>query len=133
MSVTFYGRKADGKQVDLSVPGQEGEYGEDLLTPFFNLANGNARSFLTFLGLPADEYLEGEATVPECRRAIIAARATFDRKVDHHTRPATDTKRPGQVRVIDRGTDRDYYRRIVEFETFVLTLAENGATTIYWN
>lgn len=69
MSVTFYGSKSDGTRV--SIPFEH--------PAFFQLANGNAVRFLMFLGF--GDGLWGEVTLPEARRAVIRARATFDRRV----------------------------------------------------
>ncbi len=99
----------------------------------FNLANGNARLFLEFLALPTDDCLYGQATLAEARRAVIRARATFDRHVDDFTREGSDTKRPGKVRVIEGGVDRDYFRRRLEgFAELVERLAKSGATHVTW-
>jgi hypothetical protein len=99
---------------------------------YFNLANGNARAFLGFLGIDSDE-LYGELPIPAVRQKIMVARATFDRKVDDFTRPGSDTKRPGQCRVIEGGIDRDYFeRRLREFAALVEELAQKGATHISW-
>lgn len=63
----------------------------------------------------------------------MRTRATFERKVDGFTREPSDTKRPGQPRVITGGVDDDYFRlRLDSFENFLNVVAEKGATSIYW-
>jgi hypothetical protein len=123
MSVTFYGRTTDGAVVALGI--------ED--PAHLNLASVNARAFLSFLGLEPGAEPSGEATLPEARRAIIRARATFARKVGGFTREGSDTKRPGQCRVIMGGIDEGYLaRRIDDFERFLNAAAVKGATTVWW-
>jgi hypothetical protein len=123
MSVTFYGRTDDGTTVALDI--------ED--PAYLNLASGNARAFLLFLGLEPGDEPSGEVTLPEARRAVMRARATFDRHVRSFTREGSDTKRPGRCRVVTGGIGPDYFAvRLDSFEKFVNAVAEKGARSIWW-
>jgi hypothetical protein len=120
MSVSFYGLKADNEPIMLDF-----EHAAHL-----NLAT---RMFLSFLGFEPGEGPDGEATIPDARRAIMRARATFDRRVSNFTREGSDTKRPGQLRVIEGGLGEDYHaRRLDDFERFINTITEMGAVSFYW-
>jgi hypothetical protein len=124
MSVTFYGRTDDGTTVvalDLEDPAH------------LNLASGNARAFLLFLGLEPGEEPSGEVTLPEARRAVIRARATFHRHVGAFIREGSDTRRPGRCRVIASGIGPDYFAmRLDAFDSFLDVVAERGARSIWW-
>jgi hypothetical protein len=123
MSVTFHGRRPDGHVVALDI-------GD---AAYMNLASANARAFLLFIGLEPSDDLTGEVAIPEARRAIMRARATFDRRVGRYTRDASDTKKPGCVRVIEGGIDEDYVaRRLDDFETFLDAVSLREATSICW-
>jgi hypothetical protein len=123
VSIDFYGKTADGKAIML---GHEHPAA-------INMASGNGRAFLEFLGVDPGPEPCGEITMPEARRAVMRAKATFERKVDHFTRSGSDTKRPGHVRVIEGGIGPDYFeRRLADFERFLNVVAEKGATSIYW-
>jgi hypothetical protein len=123
VSVTFYGKMADGETIAL-----------DLEDPaHLNLNNGNARAFLLFLGLEPGDEPSGAVTMPEARRAIIRARATFARHVGDFTREGSDTRRPGRCRVVAGGIGPDYFEmRLDSFEMFLNVVAEKGATSILW-
>jgi hypothetical protein len=123
MSVSFYGKRADGEPVMLDY--------ED--PAYLNMASANARVFLLFLGLEPGEEPCGEVGMPEARRAVMRARATFDRRASQFTRPGSDTKRPGRVRVVQGGLDEDYLAlRLDSFERFLGAVVERGATSVYW-
>jgi hypothetical protein len=123
MSISFYGFTEDNKPIML--------YQED--PAFLNMNNGNAHAFLAFLGLPGCHEPSGGASMPDVRRAIMRARATFEKKVGNFTRNGSDTKRPGQCRIIQGGNDESYFaRRIEDFEKFLNAVVEKGATSIYW-
>lgn len=124
MSATFYGLTQDNKPIMLD--------SED--AAYLNLNFGNAYALLGLLGLdPGQDYLHGDATLPDCRRAIMRARATFERRAPEHTREGSDTKRPGKARVISGSLDEDGLAiRLDAFERFVNTVAAKGATSIYW-
>lgn len=123
VSISFYGRATDGTAITLDI--------DD--ATFLNMSNANARVFLAFLGVEPGAHLVGEITVPEARRAIIRARATFERRVGAYTRESSDTKRPGKVRVIEGGIADDYFeRRLDDFESFLGVAVERGATSIWW-
>jgi hypothetical protein len=97
-----------------------------------NMANGNARAFLSFLGLDPGEHLDGRVSMPEARRAVMRARATFGRDVGDFTREGSDRKQPGRCRVIEGGIDADYFsERLAMFERFLNAVAERGATSIW--
>lgn len=56
-------------------------------------------------------------STPEARRAILYARATFERRASKFTRASLDTKRSGHARVISGGIGEDYLaRRVNDFE-----------------
>jgi hypothetical protein len=75
----------------------------------------------------------GEVTMPKARRAVLLARATFDKNVGGFTREASDTKPPGRCRVIEGGIDEVYFaRRLEDFEVFFDAMTECGARSIYW-
>ena len=93
MSISFYGLTADKKPIMLEH--------ED--PAFLNMSNGNARAFLAFLRLLGSDEPWGDASIPDARRAVMRARATFDRNVDNFTREGSDTQRPGRCRVIEGG------------------------------
>lgn len=121
MSITFYGQRADGSVIKLPLDHPA----------HLNLANGNAVSLLGLLGLGHE--LQGEVSLPEARRAVIRARATFDRRAGGFTREPADSKRPGHARVIVAGIDTGYLdRRLADFERFILFVAEMGAVAVYW-
>jgi len=123
VSVSFYGMTADREPIALDI--------ED--PAHLNLANGKARSFLGFLGLEPGEDLYGETSLPEVRRAIMRARATFKRTVGCFAREGSDTMRPGRCRVVEGGIDAGYFaRRLDDFERFLGAVAERGARSIYW-
>lgn len=123
MSISFYGMTADEKPIMLDI--------ED--PAYLNMNSANGRSFLEFLGIEPGPEPSGECTMPEARRAIMRARATFDRHASKFTRNGSDTKRPGQPRVISGGIDEDYLAlRLDSFEKFLNAVAEKGAVSIYW-
>src|SRR5579863_7869326 len=97
---------------------------------YLNLNFGNAYALLGLLGLdPGENYLHGEVPMPEARRGVIRARATFERKAGNFTREGSDTKRPGKVRVIQGSLDEDgLARRLDAFERFLNVVADMGAT-----
>ena len=138
MSVTFnaFREDSDGtKRIVRVSPIDDDEVG-------LNLANGNARAFLEFLGLYDDRAgIDGIVDMPTARRAVIRSRATFDRNVERHTR---QEERQGHV-VIDGvthldiprlhigGIDADYFtRRLADFASLVEGAAALGATHIGW-
>lgn len=121
MSITFYGKRSDGSMIRIPLDHPA----------HVNVANGNAIALLGLLGL-GDE-LQGDVSLPEARRAVIRARATFDRRAGGFTREPADVKRPGHARVIVAGIDVGYLdRRLADFERFVLFVAERGAVAVYW-
>lgn len=124
MSVTFFGRTADGSPIHLDI--------ED--PNHLNMSSANARTFLLFLGLDPGPEPAGEITIYEARRAIIRARATFERRVDAYVRGPSDTRQPGMVRVIVGGVDATWFERgLTDFDRFVAVVGEMGGTAIYWS
>ena len=118
MSVTFYGRTSDGAPIVLDIEHPA----------FMNLSCANASAFLLFLGLEPGADLSGQVSLPEARRAIIRARATFDCRVGAYTRAACDVRMAGHVRMIEGGVGADYFeRRLDDFERFVDAVVEQGA------
>ena len=123
VSVTFYGRRGDGSSVVIDI--------ED--HAHLNLASANGRAFLSFLGLDPGDGHDGEATLPEVRRAVIRARASFERRAPKFTRAWSDTQSVGACRVVVAGTDEAYFeRRLGDFERFVDAVVGMGAASIYW-
>lgn len=97
---------------------------------FLNLANVNARTFGEWLGLELGECLVGEAPAREvaalCRRRLWPER----REKDDPGVPFSDTKRPGQCRVIVCGRPPG---RLAEYAERLLALAEEaGGGVITW-
>jgi hypothetical protein len=119
---------------------------EDLADPRnVNLANLNARAFLVFLGVQDQrEGLYGEVPIPEVRRAIIRARATFHQRARSfvrgseivHGKPRVNhdgTVELRPVRVWVGGIDEEYLMRQLDtLEVLVGELAERGATHLGW-
>jgi hypothetical protein len=123
VSVHFYGKTPGGEPIMLDL--------EDPAS--LNMASANARVVLGLLGLEPGEEPSGEVSMPEARRAVMRARATFERRVESFTRSDSDTKRPGRVRVVECGVDHEYLaRRIDDFERFLNVVVDKGATSIYW-
>lgn len=121
VSITFYGQRADGSMIRIPLDHRA----------HVNVANGNAVSLLGLLGLGHE--LQGEVSLPEARRAVIRARALFDRRAGGFTREPADIKHPGHARVIVAGIDDDYLqRRLADFDRFVMFVSEKGAVSIYW-
>jgi hypothetical protein len=124
MSVSFYGLTADKKPIMLDFETDPAH---------LNMASGNARTFLEFLGLEPGEEPSGDCTMPEARRAVIRAKATFERKVGSFTREGSDTQRPGRARVVMGALGEDYFEhRLNNFERFLNAVAQQGAVSIYW-
>lgn len=111
--------------------------------PFVNLCNANASALLGLLGLdPSDLF--GSLPIADMRRAIIRARATFDRRAPGFTREsvtihgapvvgADGTVELRPVREFGGGLDVDgLARRLADFSAMVETSAELGATEISW-
>lgn len=121
VSITFYGQRADGSTIKIPLDHPA----------HVNVANGNAVALLGLLGLGAE--LQGEVSLPEARRAVIRARATFERRAGGFTRDPADVKRPGHARVIVAGIDDNYLqRRLDDFDRLVMFVAEDGAVSVYW-
>ncbi len=107
-----------------------------------NWSNGNARAMFALLCLGDELY--GEAALPDVRRAILRARATFDRRAPALVRPeevgygAPRENEDGAielrpVRMWSAGLDVVGIRsRLDAFERCVDTLAGRGATHINW-
>ncbi len=96
-----------------------------------NLANGNAAALAAALGItaPNDPYL-GSLTLPEARRALLRARNV---DTTPHLREASDTKRPGCVRVIVQGLDAERMANYLDrFERLIEAAAAAGADRIEW-
>lgn len=140
MSVTFNGYRKDfdhGCDGDVMRCVKRPDAEDDIVG--FNLANGNAVRFLRFLGFPSDP--DGIVTIADARRAVIRARATFDRTVGQHTREASSS---GHLvidgvthldipRVHEAGIDESYFaRRLDEFAKLIEDVANEGATHIGW-
>jgi hypothetical protein len=123
VSTSFYGRRRDGSSIFLDI--------ED--PRWLNFSCANARAFLLFLRIDPGPGPDGEATLPEVRRAVMRARATFDRRAPKFTRAGSDSQHIGACRVIVGGIDEAYLaRRLDDFVTFVDVVVEMGAVAIYW-
>jgi hypothetical protein len=103
---------------------------------------GNARALLGLLGL-ANEELCGEATLPELRRALLAARARFDRRAPEFVREErVEYGAPREVdgvvelrplRLLEGGLDLAGIRtRLEELAEFVEAAAALGADAVSW-
>lgn len=107
---------------------------------FFNWSNANARLVMSLLGFEAVD-LCGEASIAECRRAVMLARArgagayTREDEIGHG---APRTKEDGTVelkpvRLHSFGLDEAGVRERAEvFAAFVEVAAGLGATHIHW-
>lgn len=103
MSIDFYGKKADGSPIIL-----RHDHPRNL-----NMANVNARAFITYLGLPYENSY-GESDIHTVRRAIIKGRALLDkREFTHLTKAYVQDK-------------------LKKLSDTVETLGGLGATIIYW-
>lgn len=109
---------------------------------FVGFASVPGRAILDLLGLANDELL-GEATLPEFRRGLILARATFSRRAKAFVQPSrVEYGRPVDrdgvvelrpVRVVYGGVDLEgLERRIALLEEFVAAAIAAGATDVAW-
>jgi hypothetical protein len=151
MSVSFFG--LDFKQIRHTPHGSfprrihlHDDPQDDLADPrSVNLANLNARAFLVFLGVQdAGEDLYGNAPIPEVRRAIMRARATFHQRAHAfvrrceivHASPRVNhdgTVELRPVRVHIAGIDEEYLmRQLDRLGVLVEALAGRGATHLGW-
>ena len=108
-----------------------------------NFSNANARALLALLGLAGEDLL-GEATIPEIRRAILAARARFATRAPQLTRTTTveygaprtnadGTVQLHPVRAVWGGLDEaGLAQRLAFLASFVELAAVAGATHITW-
>ncbi len=106
-----------------------------------NLANENAGALLGLLGLP--ETL-GAVDMPTARRALMRARATFDRCAPAHVRERIEIcgaprESDGVVelrplRFVSAGADLAYLRSALErFADLLQEAAAAGATQLTWS
>jgi hypothetical protein len=125
MGIEFYGESGNGPTLT--------KLGLDYEHPAFLSFNiGNGAAMLALLGLSNDHGM-GNCTMPEARRAIMQARARFERKAPEHVRAGYDTKKPGRARVIMGGLDEDgLASRLDRFEEFINTMDRMGAERIRW-
>ena len=122
MSIDFYGKDSSGKPIMFRHDDPRS----------LNLCNGNAAALLGLLRLPLEQGY-GEAPLPDVCRAIQAARAEFDYRVDAHTRRGVDGRGSGGCRVISPAFDEhDLADRLTRFETLVCDMTEAGAVSLYW-
>ena len=102
---------------------------------FFHLNIGNAVAVLNMLRLPCDHGY-GECTMPEARRAIMQARARFERTASEFTRETIPMSRPsqGRARFASGGLDEDgLMLRLEKFARFVDVMTVLGATLLRWS
>lgn len=125
MSISFSGSSGRGPTLC--------NLGLDYAHPaYLNFNNANGAAVLALLGLPCDTGY-GSCTMPEARRAIMQAKARFERNAPAHTRAGYDVKPPGRARVISAALDEEGLRsRIERFEEFVNTMDRMGADTLTW-
>ena len=121
MSVTFY---ASRDEVDSGVK----YYMERITGP--NWSNMNARAMLAFLGMENDEPngLTGAVSIPEARRAVIKARALFEKRAPKFARETIDE---GNFISVGLSVENIEYR-LDDFERFVGDAEKAGAKSIYW-
>jgi hypothetical protein len=117
MSIDIYGKKPDSTPIVLRYTHPSS----------LNLANVNACALLRLLGLPFEQGY-GEASVVDVRRAVIKAKALFEKKADAFTQEPVDE---GNYHF--GGIRKDYLRmRLDDLSSTVETLAGMGATIVYW-
>lgn len=113
-----------------------------------NLCNANARALLELLGGLGGSELGGTCPVPEARRAVMGARARFDRLAPELTREpeVLRSKRAvvegddgvarfvgGTERGVVGGLDEEGLRdRLERFARFVEQASDAGARSILW-
>jgi hypothetical protein len=99
-----------------------------------NLSNMNARAFLHFLlGFdPSDLF--GELPIPDARRLVIRARATFADRALLFVRESRDSGGGANLaRYIEQGIDLDYFAaRLDQFESLLVALQKAGSTHVTW-
>lgn len=110
----------------------------------YNLANDNAARLLSLLGLGRDDLI-GNLDLPSARRAVIRAKAQFNRRAPALVRPeerlygAPHTQSDGTVelhplRVVSQGLSADQlYARLITFEQLIVEASQQGATHIHWD
>jgi len=108
-----------------------------------NLSNTNAWALLGLLGLDGRGLL-GQVTIAEARRAVMYARATFERRASGYTREtvtertmwradASGVVRLRPITMIAHGLDADALgERLGRFAVLVERAAAGGATGIAW-
>lgn len=98
----------------------------------FDFSNMNARAFLRLLGIEQED-LHGEMPIPDARRLVIRARASFARRAPLLVRPST-TCAITEAGYVECGIDEAYLaRRLEEFERLLVALQARGATHIEWS
>jgi hypothetical protein len=123
VSISFYG--VDSTTISRGCARMVGE--DDAL----NLANENACALLGLLELPREPH--GNVPIPEARRAIIKARALFDRKADAFTRKADEGHGVQGARFFVAALDSVKLQNYLErFAHLVERFAGQGCTHIYW-
>jgi len=108
-----------------------------------HFANRNARAVLTLLGFDSAD-LAGERSLPQCRRGLMRARASFNRFAPELTEPTRTVLGPPRQRpdgVLElrpvRGWiqglgEQGLWRRLEEFAAFVEAAAAHDADLIGW-
>jgi hypothetical protein len=109
---------------------------------------GNAAALWPLLGLPAhggEVPQHGEVPIPDARRALVRARALFDREAPRLARPAKlehggpRRREDGAIelrplRAFSARLDVEgIARRVDAFARFVEAIGERGATHIAWS
>jgi len=129
MSVDFYAR---GERTETLCDGTVVHPYLSLVSEL-NLANSNARAFLSLLGLESEEdqyssVLTGEVTLPEAKRAWMKANASFEAKAKNFVR---EDETHGNF--FSAGLSADQLRSYLErFRLLVVEAGDFDATHIYW-
>lgn len=132
MSVDFSAidktRSRPGQYPDAGFPVETGEE--------LNLANVTAIALAGLLRIDLGGVLGlcGEITIPEARRAVMVARATFARTAPQHAVAASSGRGTRGARYHDVGVDEERLRdRLEAFARLVEAAASAGATHIVWS
>jgi hypothetical protein len=113
----------------------------------FGLNAGNAALLWPLLDLPFEDGHvppAGEVSIADARRALMRARATFEREAPKHVRPTEIEHSAPRVRedgTVELRPLRAYWfgldeegliGRLERFRQFVEAIAERGATHVAW-
>lgn len=108
---------------------------DDMHPDAVNWNNDNARLVFGLLGLISDndDGLCGECELPKFRRAIVRARALFDKRAPRFTREAETGRGARGCRYFMGGCSVEQLRQKVDqAERFALAVEKRGATHVTW-